>query len=236
MTRRRWIADEVEGDRAALVGRHAAHLARVLRAEVGQEFDVATGDAVRRARVASVDDERVEFDLGDIISARIEAPITLLLAVFKFDRFEWAIEKCTELGVSRIVPVLARRTDIHLAKTAIKRAERWRKIAREASEQSRRVSVPGVAEPVRLKQALLFEADVRCVLSETETFTSLGDVLDGASEHASIALAVGPEGGWSEEELEAFAASGWTSVSLGERILRAETAAMVGVAAARMGH
>ena len=115
MTRRRWIADEVTNDRAALTGAHAAHLSRTLRARVGQEFEVVCGDKVRRATVASVSDERVEFALGEEVAASAAAPITLLLAVFKFDRMEWAIEKCTELNVTSIVPVIARRTEKHLA-------------------------------------------------------------------------------------------------------------------------
>src|SRR5208282_3370048 len=106
MTRRRFIADEVSGDRAALVGEHADHLLRVLRARVGQEFDIATGKTVRRGRVISITGARVEFDLGEEISQASVSEITLVLAVFKFDRMEWAIEKCTELGISRIVPVI----------------------------------------------------------------------------------------------------------------------------------
>src|ERR1039458_1365389 len=115
MTRRRFIADEVSGDRAALVGEHADHLSRVLRARVGQDFDIATSTAVRRGRITSITDDRVEFELSEEVSTAPLAEITLVLAVFKIDRMEWAIEKCTELGVSRIVPVIARRTDSHLA-------------------------------------------------------------------------------------------------------------------------
>src|ERR1035437_4925430 len=102
MTRRRWIADEVSADRAALTGAHAAHLSRTLRARVGQEFEVVCDGHVRHATVASVSDERVEFALGEEIAANAAIPITLLLAVFKFDRMEWAIEKCTELNVTSI--------------------------------------------------------------------------------------------------------------------------------------
>jgi len=142
MTRRRWIADEFSDDHAALTGAHAAHLSRTLRARVGQEFEVACGDCVRRATVTSVSDDRVEFTLGEDVAASAVVPITLLLAIFKFDRMEWAIEKCTELGVARIVPVIAQRTDSHLAAAALKRAERWRRIALQAAEQSRRAHPP----------------------------------------------------------------------------------------------
>src|SRR5271170_1814260 len=127
MTRRRFIADEVSGDRAVLLGEHASHLSRVLRARVGQDFDIATGAAVRRGRISSIADDRVEFELNEEVSAASLSEITLVLAVFKFDRMEWAIEKCTELGVSRIVPVISRRTDSHLAAASLKRVERWQR-------------------------------------------------------------------------------------------------------------
>ncbi len=154
MTRRRWIADEFSDERAALTGAHAAHLSRTLRARVGQEFDIACGEQLRRGVVASVSDERVEFTLGEQLAASAVVPITLLLAIFKFDRMEWAIEKCTELNVTGIVPVIAQRTEKHLAAAAGKRVERWRRIAREAAEQSRRVSPPEISEPLKLKEAL----------------------------------------------------------------------------------
>jgi 16S rRNA (uracil1498-N3)-methyltransferase len=226
MTRRRWIADQVEGNRAALLGKHAAHLARVLRAQVGQEFDIATAGLVRRGRVISVAEDRVEFELGVEVAAAPIAQVTLALAVFKFDRMEWAIEKCTELGVARIVPLAARRCDAHLVAAAGRRVERWRRIARETSEQARRVVPPDVADPVKLRDVLALAGERRVVLSEVETAVPLRQ-LSGA---ASSLLAIGPEGGWTNDELQAFAQAGWTSASLGKTILRAETAAIAAVA------
>jgi 16S rRNA (uracil1498-N3)-methyltransferase len=231
LTRRRWIADEVLGDRAALVGGHADHLVRVLRARVGQEFDIAAGDRVRRGRISSIGDSRVDFDLGEEVPVAEVLEITLALAVFKFDRMEWAIEKSTELGVARIVPVIARRTDSHLAAAAAKRTERWHRIAREASEQARRVSAPEIGAPIKFKQAVDLQGAMRVVLSESEKSLSLTGALRSYSEGALI-LAVGPEGGWTEEELGAFHQAGWISASLGNTILRAETAAIAAVAVA----
>jgi 16S rRNA (uracil1498-N3)-methyltransferase len=233
MTRRRWIADEFTCVSAALTGAHAAHLARTLRARVGQQFEVTCGDQVRRATVTSVADERVEFELGEEIAAPQAVPITLLLSVFKFDRMEWAIEKCTELNVTTIAPVIARRTEKHLALTAEKRVERWRRIAREASEQSRRTTPPSVADPMKLRDAVTaVEAGSRIVLAETERNLTLADIMN-THEASSLALAVGPEGGWAEDELKLFAAANWIAVSLGETILRAETAAIAALAIAR---
>jgi len=239
MTRRRWIADEFSADRAALLGAHAAHLARTLRAQVGQQFEIACGDHVRRATVASVAADRVEFALGEELPANVIVPVTLLLAIFKFDRMEWAIEKCTELNVTRIVPVIARRTEKHLATVAEKRVERWRRIAREASEQSRRVAPPEIAAPQKLKEAItppvsaVVPGDLRIVLAETEQEAALPDLLRARDNLASLALAIGPEGGWTADELQAFAVAQWISASLGDTILRAETAAIAALAIAR---
>jgi 16S rRNA (uracil1498-N3)-methyltransferase len=233
MTRRRWIADEFSADRAALTGEHAAHLARILRARVGQEFEVACGDQVRHATVTSVADDRVEFTLGPDVAAGTATPITLLLAIFKFDRMEWAIEKCTELNVTTIVPVIARRTEKHLALAAEKRAERWRRIAREASEQSRRIAPPEIVDPVKLAEALNLIAGLRIVLAETEREATLRDILRPAADASSLALAIGPEGGWTHDELSSFQGSQWIAASLGETVLRAETAAIAALAIAR---
>ena len=227
MTRRRWIADEVSGNRAALVGKHAAHLARVLRAQVGQEFDIAADGAVRRGRVLSVHPERVVFVLGKELETAPAAEVTLALAIFKFDRMEWAIEKCIELGVECIVPFVAQRTDAHLATAAVKRVERWRRIARAASEQARRVAPPEVADPVKWRDVLALPAEQRIVLSESETAVSLRELSETGS---SLLLAIGPEGGWTNEELQAFAEARWKPASLGATILRAETAAIAAMA------
>ena len=230
MTRRRWIADEVSGSRAALIGTQAQHLARVLRARVGQEFDIVAEGRLRRGRIVSVAPEKVEFELGEELPAVVLPEIALLLAVFKFDRMEWAIEKATELGVSRLVPLIAKRTDAHLASAAAKRVERWRRIAREAAQQSRRLTPPEIAAPARLREALDAAADRRVVLSEAEDQVSLKQAVAGWK--GTLGLAIGPEGGWTGEEERNFREHGWIAASLGPTILRAETAAIAAVSVA----
>jgi len=230
MTRRRWIADEISGNRAALTGEHARHLSQVLRAQVGQEFDISTGTEVRCGRVAVIQPDRVELELGEIVFHSSMPPITVALSIFKFDRMEWAIEKCTELGVARIVPVIAGRTDSHLGDAAIKRVERWRRIAKQASEQSRRVSPPDILDPSEFEDLLTMNAEARIVLSEVEEQVSLQNAVPQNA--TSVLIAVGPEGGWKEEELIKFNAAGWISASLGDTILRSETASIAAVSIA----
>ena len=230
MTRRRWIADEFSGDRAALTGAHAEHLSRVLRVRVGQEFDISAGPDVRRGRVTGVGENRVEFELGERVPAVAIAHVTIALSIFKFDRMEWAIEKCTELGVARIAPVIARRTESHLAAAAEKRVERWVRIARQASEQSRRTAPPEISAPMKLKDAMGLSGKARIVLAESENELTLTDVLAAKAAGDDMVLAVGPEGGWADTELDLFRQAGWASASLGGTILRAETATIAALA------
>jgi 16S rRNA (uracil1498-N3)-methyltransferase len=156
--------------------------------------------------------------------------LTLLLAVFKFDRMEWAIEKCTEVGVARIVPVIARRTDAHLASASAKRTERWRRIALQAAEQSRRATPPEIADPVKFSDAVRLAGGLRIVLSESEQQTQLREAAESEPAEEDIILAVGPEGGWTAEELQQFQTTRWIPASLGATILRAETAAIAAAA------
>jgi 16S rRNA (uracil1498-N3)-methyltransferase len=233
MTRRRWIADTWTETTAALKGEQAAHLARVLRAQPGQVFDVVANGFLHRAEIVSASENEVVFTLHEELEAESALPVHLLMAVFKFDHMEWGIEKATELGVARITPVMARRTEKHLAQAAAKRVERWRRIVREAAQQSRRSDVPEVDDPVMLKAALgMVTAEKKLLLAETEQENTLWSELAGqrVSELASVALAIGPEGGWTAEEMGLFSENGWTPVTLGPRILRAETAAIAGLA------
>jgi 16S rRNA (uracil1498-N3)-methyltransferase len=228
MTRRRWIADRTAGNRAYLTGQNADHLARVLRARPGQQFDIALGEAVRTGTIVAISPDEVEFELGAEIPAESLPEVSVFLSIFKFDRMEWAIEKLTELGVTTIFPVITRRTESHLAKSGEKRVERWRKIVHEASQQSRRLTPATVQDPVPLEKAMQQTSGCRIVLSEIEDQVSFKSSL--ANCQPPITLAIGPEGGWTSEELELFRASGWVSTSLGNTILRTETAVIAAMA------
>ncbi|MBB5342613.1 RsmE family RNA methyltransferase [Tunturibacter empetritectus] len=242
MTRRRWIADTWTATTASLTGDQATHLARVLRAEPGQIYDVVSNGFLHRAEITRVtagdsdQDYEVLFTLHEELASDAALPLHLLLAVFKFDHIEWAIEKATELGIAKITPILARRTEKHLAQSALKRAERWRRIALEASKQSRRTDIPEIADPTPLKSALESErSPTRILLSETEQTLTLTAALKAATslqKDTDTALAIGPEGGWTPEEMSLFTDHQWQHVTLGPRILRAETAAIAAIAIA----
>jgi 16S rRNA (uracil1498-N3)-methyltransferase len=242
MTRRRWIADGWDEATATLTGAQADHLIRVLRVEPGAEADVVAGGRVFHSVVAAISDAKsgaapeVRFNLVSEIEAEPALPVTLVMSIFKFDHMEWAIEKATELGVAAIVPVIARRTEKHLAQAAARRVERWRRIAHEAAQQSRRSDVPSILDPVKLSdRARAASNSARFVLAEQERSTALRSALQAAIDTAGadapiLELAIGPEGGWAPEEAALFDTQGWQAVSLGPRILRAETAAITALA------
>ena len=236
MTRRRWIAERWDEATASIAGAQAEHLSRVLRAQPGMEADVVAGGHVFHAQVAAVAPHEVRFNLIAEVEADPALPVTLVTSIYKFDRMEWAIEKATEMGVAAIVPVIARRTDTHLALAAARRVERWRRIAHEAAQQARRSDVPVIDDPVPLADRVRSRAaGVRIVLAEQERTTTLRAVVEESvaaaqNEMPVIELAIGPEGGWAPEEEALFDANGWRAVSLGPRILRAETAAIMALA------
>jgi 16S rRNA (uracil1498-N3)-methyltransferase len=231
MTRRRWIADRWTSNSATLLEEQAAHLARVLRAQVGQEFDIVAGHAVRRGVIEKVDATAVEFSLHEEVEGGESLPLIVGLSIVRFERMEWAIEKLTELGVARIIPLIARRSEKHLVQAAAKRCERWRKISRESAQQSRRSQVPEISDPMSVMDYVAEgQHALRLLFSEEERTRSLWEslmtTLRDQDPSREIYTAIGPEGGWTAEEFSSFEKPGWQSVSLGKNILRTETAAI----------
>lgn len=214
-------------------GDAAHHLGRVLRAQQGQLYELSDGQRVRLGRIEKVTRDHVEFSLLEEIPAQQPSvEVTLLLAVVKFDAFEWAIEKATELGVTTIVPLSAARSEKALLSAAGKRAERWKKILVEASQQSRRVRVPGLRELEKPALALSSHAStpVRILLSEQRGAPSLRQLLQAEPHSGQAALAIGPEGGWTDAEFATAQACGFREASLGKLILRTETAVTAALA------
>ena len=227
--RRRFFVDRFERESASLRDEAAEHLGRVLRAEPGQLYELSDGERVWLARVERVavskrGPSRIDFALVEPIEAaepflRIE----LLISIVKFDRFEWCLEKATELGIDEIIPLAAARTDKALISAAAKRSERWNRILAESAQQSRRLRPPVLhaAQPPD-KAFAQSSASLKVFLSERREAKSLRKVLDPGSPSVAQALlsvrfssstdaktqavpttslAVGPEGGWTDDEI-----------------------------------
>jgi 16S rRNA (uracil1498-N3)-methyltransferase len=229
--RRRFFVERFENERASMEGEAAHHLGRVLRAQPGQLYELSDGTSVWLGRIDVVERDRIDFALVEkIVGQEAALRTTLLLSVIKFDAFEWALEKATELGVSCIVPLAAARSEKALLAAAPKRAERWKKILLESAQQCRRVQVP-VLEPLAKPEAAFAEAaeGLRVMLSELPEAALMREVLAGVRT-AEAVLAIGPEGGWTADEFAAARTNGFREASLGKLILRAETAVVAALA------
>jgi len=240
--RRRFFVDRFDANSATLSGDAAEHLGRVLRAEPGQMCELSDGNSVWLGRVERValpkrGEKRIEFSLVEHIPAREPwLHLHLLIAIVKFDRFEWCLEKATELGVTEIVPLAAARTDKPLVAAARKRHARWKKIIFESAQQSRRLRPPVLSgERGAVRPAAAFAesaATLKILFSERREAKPLRDVLRGAK-GSSVGLAIGPEGGWTDDEILSARASGFIETSLGENILRTESAVLAALAILR---
>lgn len=240
--RRRFFVDRFESDSAHLTGDAAEHVGRVLRADPGQLYELSDGHNVWLGRIDRVvlskqGKSRVDFSLIEPIPvSEPRLKIELLLSIVKFDRFEWCLGKATELGAGKIVPLAAARTDKPLVAAAAKRHVRWEKILLESAQQSRQLRPPDLGAVVKPEKAFAASgAALRILLSEKQGVPSLREVLRKAGQqHATgistVALAIGPEGGWTEEEFSAARTTGFQEASLGENILRTETAVLVALA------
>jgi 16S rRNA (uracil1498-N3)-methyltransferase len=237
--RRRFFVEEFVTGSAILRGEAAHHLARVLRAETGQLYELSDGQCVWVARTESVGRDEVQFSLVEPLPAPV-APvrIELLLAIVKFDRFEWALEKATELGAEEIAPLAADRSEKGLIAAAGKRAERWKRILGESAQQARRLRIPALRDAAKTRDAFQASAaPLRLLLSERAGARPLRELLEPVAalrredDAARVAIAIGPEGGWTDAEFAAADACGFVKAALGANILRTETAVCAALAA-----
>jgi 16S rRNA (uracil1498-N3)-methyltransferase len=231
MTRRFFVpASSIRDGRARLPADEAHHLRHVLRIGPGARIDVFDGTGACYAGIVETRGSEVWVAGLTAAPARPEPPleVTLGLALIRLERFEWAIEKATELGVRAIVPIRAERSEVRLTDTRVPvRRERWLRIVRGAAKQSRRARVPEVEPPCALAELLARTraGGIGLLLAEAG-----GEAWRPPGRLGSIVVAVGPEGGWTAGELAAAAAAGWLTVGLGPRVLRAETAAVAALA------
>lgn len=241
--RRRFFVEQFDSRSAALRGDTAEHLGRVLRAEPGQLYELSDGRAVWLARIERValskrGESRIDFRLVEpVATSEPSVQSDLLLSLVKFDRFEWCLEKATELGAREIIPLAAARTDKALIAAAGKRRSRWERILVESAQQSRRLHPPSLGEAVSPEKALArCAASTKIFLSERHEAPSIREVLSSVARSSAggspcvVAIAIGPEGGWTGEEIATASAAGFAEASLGENILRTETAVVAAMA------
>lgn len=240
MSRRRFYAPPSAFSTDALSVRLEAeevrHLRDVLRLKRGDEAFVFDGEGREyRCLVSECRRDGVLLDISEeVLAARPESSLhlTLGVALLKSEKFDLVVQKTTELGVDKIVPVMTRFADVRLKEgtEGVKRVMRWKRIALEAAKQSGRARVPEISQPIAftslIESASSKDEEPRIIFSEREGRGLLETVRQWPARPLAITALVGPEGGWADEELAQANLSGWSTITLGGRTLRAETAAI----------
>lgn len=219
---------QISNGKAVIDGEEAKHISRVLRMKTGDSVVLCDGSGMfYSARLCDFDGKTVTAEIEDVYRAPSEPKlsITLYQGAPKAAKLELIVQKATEIGVVRIVPMNTARTVAKLEKAS--KLDRLRKIAREAAKQCKRGIVPEISEPVSFKEAVgLAAADELAIIPyEEETENSLKNILRGKN-ISSLSIMIGPEGGFDEGEIRLAAENSVIPVTLGKRILRTETAGL----------
>jgi 16S rRNA (uracil1498-N3)-methyltransferase len=221
-----------------IVGDDVHHIVNVMRAKEGDEILVSDGAGQSaRAKLVSLSGKEVIAAVQEMLTEERELPIRVTIGqgLPKGEKMEWILQKGTELGAYSFFPFSSERTIVKLdAKKEAKKLERWRKIVKEAAEQSHRAILPELLPPVSFREALQAGKDfTRCAIAyEKEGSTTMHQVLEEMAADDTLLVLVGPEGGFSPEEVAQAEAKGFLTVSLGPRILRTETASQYVLACA----
>lgn len=222
-----FIDNEVQKDRYTLDGENARHISKSLRMKIGEQLTLVTPSQNQlTCTISGINSETVNVEVNErkMCENEPDVQITLYQALPKGDKFEYIIQKCVELGVAKIVPVISSRCISRPdGKALAKKQVRWQKIAREAAQQSRRGIIPEVADCVTFKQAVQRsqENELNIIFYELGG-ESVGKLLENNAK--SIGIFIGSEGGFEQSEVDLILENGGFAATLGRRILRAETA------------
>ncbi len=234
MQRHRFHASnsQISDSRITLDADEAHHLSRVLRLAVGDHVFVFDGEGSEwECDIVAVSKREADLNIIRKLSDEVESPLRLTLAqaLIKGDKFDWVVQKATELGVTRIVPLITDHSDVKRAEEkAEQKLERWRRISLEALKQCGRRRLVEITEPVRFAQFCERSTAANLIFSERGG-KSLHEVAASLNQPSQIGVCIASEGGWSEAELQTAEVRNFIPVHLGQRILRTETAAIAAV-------
>lgn len=230
------LKSQISDSQILLDADEAHHLARVLRLNVGDRVFAFDGEGSEwECEIASVGKREVNLTIVRQLTDEVESPLQLTLAqaLVKGDKFDLVVQKATELGVTRIVPLITDHSDIRRAEErAEQKLERWRRISLEALKQCGRRRLVEISEPLSFAKFCESSADCNLIFSERGG-RNLREVAASLNKPTQLSLCVASEGGWSDAELQKAQKNNFIAVHLGQRILRTETAAIVGVTLAQ---
>lgn len=203
------------------------HITKVMRNNLGDKVEVVINKKLNICEIINIDNNVTVKKIEEIeTESELPCHITIAQSLVKEQKMDLILQKCCELGASEIIPVNTTRSIVKLDKKEIKKIERWKKIVKEASEQSKRVVIPTINEILSVKELAKLEYDIKILCTVNELSTSIKKVLSNDLKDAKIILVIGPEGGFTLEEEKILIDSGYISTSFGNRVLRTETASL----------
>lgn len=226
--------EQITGKKICITGRDVKHIKNVLRMKPGEEIAVSNGTDEKeyRCRIDEITEEAVICTLLFIKEAGLELParVYLFQGLPKADKMELIIQKAVELGVHEVIPVSTKRAVVKLdAKKEKTKLERWQNIAEAAAKQSRRRVIPKIQRVMSMKEAVSYAKEMDCRLIPYEMAEGMSrtkELISGIHAGQTVAVFIGPEGGFDDSEIEAAVEAGIRPVTMGKRILRTETAGL----------
>lgn len=204
------------------------HVIRVMRNKIGEEIEVVIDKEVYICEIISLKDDVVTVKKIRLEEQNSELPcqVTIAQSLVKEQKMDYVLQKCCELGAAEIIPLNTTRSVVKLDKKENKKIERWNKILKEASEQSKRVVIPTVRAILDIDDLCELNYDIKILCTVNEVTTSIKRVLSNDLNGVRILFVIGPEGGFTDDEEKRLISSGFIATSLGSRVLRTETAAL----------
>lgn len=225
----RYFSDKIEGNTVVLSKDDSYHIKRVMRMKLNDKIEVVSKKVCYIARVIDLDQNQVKAEIVSKLENDFYASIqvTLVQSLVKEQKMDFIIQKATELGVFEIIPFKASRSVVKINEKESKKIERWQKIAKEASEQSKRLEIPVINKIITLNDLVnLDDYDIKILCTVRENNKNIKNVLSNIKTSDKMLVVVGPEGGFTESEEEKMIENGFLAVSLGDTVLRTETVAL----------
>lgn len=231
----RYFVKNIQEDKVILGTEDSYHIKRVMRMKIGDKIEIVYQEKVYLGQIEALDDQVQAKLIEELASSKQHIrPITLAQALVKEQKMDYILQKTTELGVTEIIPFCAERSIVKADKQDEKRKIRWEKIVKEASEQSKRTDLVKIHSILSLRElSQLDNYDVKIICSVSEKEKNLKKLLSNIPNSATMLFVIGPEGGLSDQEEQTLMDSGFQRVSLGDTVLRTETAGLFIMSAVR---
>jgi RNA methyltransferase, rsmE family len=231
----RYFLKNIQEDKVILGTEDSYHIKRVMRMKIGDKIEIVYQEKVYLGQIEALDDQVQAKLIEELASSKQHIrPITLAQALVKEQKMDYILQKTTELGVTEIIPFCAERSIVKADKQDEKRKIRWEKIVKEASEQSKRTDLVKIHSILSLRElSQLDNYDVKIICSVSEKEKNLKKLLSNIPNSATMLFVIGPEGGLSDQEEQTLMNSGFQRVSLGDTVLRTETAGLFIMSAVR---